>query len=480
MKRAWISFLLFAAAIAAPRFVAQAQSVPDLSGHWICTCRPGPASIVQTGQQLRFTNEVGGVSRGHFVDARTVIADDWEGGLRGALSADNRTISWANGTTWKRVGPPPAPSIPPTGVCPNFAGTWDTGYGRLAFVESGGNLHGTYTYYKPPANHLPGVATIAGVVANYTLTGTFTLGAHTSKLRFSAAHDWRTLVGSSVTSNGTPMLASTEWHASCISSQATPAKTPKPKAKRSPSPPKPSATPKGIDLSGSWVGKATYLAPKGTVKWHILIAQKKTGTFTGTVTDRNTQFGYGRAVLLGTVVGTTIKNGAMLCVDQTLGASRLLNATIVPSGKNTLTVNSACTMATTIVYTRSTTAGTGTPPPGSFPSPDPNAPACNGTYAGAVAVLAKPCFGPPGSLVTVIILRTTKSPLDSLAFTRGIGMSVIDRIVVKLGPPVGSRLGVTAPPKLCAGPFPHTWAVYLYDAKGHSQGEIGSYTMTNC
>jgi len=31
-----------------------------------------------------------------------VIADDWQGGLRGTLENNNRTIRWANSTSWSR------------------------------------------------------------------------------------------------------------------------------------------------------------------------------------------------------------------------------------------------------------------------------------------------------------------------------------------------------------------------------------------
>jgi hypothetical protein len=80
-------------------------SQPGVSpeGTW---CRDGdrtkPASIRQSGASLTFTNEFGNGSRGRFESSNTVVAIDWEGGLRGTFSSDGNRISWANGTSWTR------------------------------------------------------------------------------------------------------------------------------------------------------------------------------------------------------------------------------------------------------------------------------------------------------------------------------------------------------------------------------------------
>lgn len=80
-------------------------SQPGLSpeGTW---CREGdrskPASIRQSGNSLTFTNENGNSSRGRFESSNTVVAIDWEGGLRGTFSSDGNRISWGNGTSWMR------------------------------------------------------------------------------------------------------------------------------------------------------------------------------------------------------------------------------------------------------------------------------------------------------------------------------------------------------------------------------------------
>jgi hypothetical protein len=57
-------------------------------------------------------------SSGSFANATTVIATEWEGGLRGALQDNGNTIRWANGTVWFRSaaasfrGSSPAPTPP--------------------------------------------------------------------------------------------------------------------------------------------------------------------------------------------------------------------------------------------------------------------------------------------------------------------------------------------------------------------------------
>jgi hypothetical protein len=68
-------------------------------------CREGaprlPTYIHQSGNSLIFTNESGSRSRGYAENNNTVIASDWEGGLRGTISSDRSRIDWANGTSWQ-------------------------------------------------------------------------------------------------------------------------------------------------------------------------------------------------------------------------------------------------------------------------------------------------------------------------------------------------------------------------------------------
>jgi hypothetical protein len=89
---------------------------PNLGGTWYGEGNTSrPASVQQSDDKLTFTNEKGDTSRGHFESANVVVADDWQGGLRGRLNADRTRITWANGSMWQR------------GVAtnfPNIAGTW--------------------------------------------------------------------------------------------------------------------------------------------------------------------------------------------------------------------------------------------------------------------------------------------------------------------------------------------------------------------
>jgi len=77
-----------------------------LEGHWVCVGRcvhPGAmSSIKEFPDGIKFINEVGGVSSGLWFDSETVVAVDWEGGLKGDLSEDCKSIVWRNGTSWVR------------------------------------------------------------------------------------------------------------------------------------------------------------------------------------------------------------------------------------------------------------------------------------------------------------------------------------------------------------------------------------------
>jgi len=93
-------------------------SNPDLSGTWNMggPINVGqPCKINQEGRTLTFVNENGAQSAGKFVDAKTVIATDWENGLRGTISTDGNRIDWANGSWWTRYS------------YPDLSGTWYMG-----------------------------------------------------------------------------------------------------------------------------------------------------------------------------------------------------------------------------------------------------------------------------------------------------------------------------------------------------------------
>ena len=93
------------ARIQAVIFGGASAAVPNLAGRYTCAgggcLQPqGTDYVEQNGNALIFINEVGMRSAGHFVDARTVVADAW--GLRATISADLRTINWSNGVQWIR------------------------------------------------------------------------------------------------------------------------------------------------------------------------------------------------------------------------------------------------------------------------------------------------------------------------------------------------------------------------------------------
>ena len=109
------------------------STFPEIGGTWF---REGdtkrPASIRQTGNSLVFTNENGNSSQGHFESGDVVVADSWQGGLRGRLSPDRTRIDWANGSSWSR-GSTPA-------TFANLHGTWYREGNRSlqAFVDQNG------------------------------------------------------------------------------------------------------------------------------------------------------------------------------------------------------------------------------------------------------------------------------------------------------------------------------------------------------
>jgi len=109
--------------------------MPSIGGTWY---REGdtrrPASISQNGNKLTFTNENGLSSNGHFESTDVVVAESWQGGLKGKLNADRTRIDWANGTSWSRVGA--------VTTYPNLFGTWYREGNRSlpAFVDQNGGV----------------------------------------------------------------------------------------------------------------------------------------------------------------------------------------------------------------------------------------------------------------------------------------------------------------------------------------------------
>lgn len=78
------------------------NAAAGIEGAWLINGKPTSIRRGNAGN-LIFTNEGGSVSNGRFIDANTVIATDWAGGLRGSLQDGGNTIRWANGTVWVRA-----------------------------------------------------------------------------------------------------------------------------------------------------------------------------------------------------------------------------------------------------------------------------------------------------------------------------------------------------------------------------------------
>jgi hypothetical protein len=74
-------------------------------GEWLFEGKEDqPCAIFQHGRVLLLVNEDGELATGRVSGADTlaVLKGSWEEGLTGTLSDDGKTISWGNGTTWKR------------------------------------------------------------------------------------------------------------------------------------------------------------------------------------------------------------------------------------------------------------------------------------------------------------------------------------------------------------------------------------------
>lgn len=129
--------------------------LPDLSGTWYFrgderfTCR-----IAQSASnQLDVTTEKGQRGSGRLIASDSVIVDfPFAKGLKGAVSADAGTISWANGEKWMRK-----PSSAPRGVGGDYgsddiSGTWrNTATGTDSLLINPGGRKGRYQF----ANEAP-------------------------------------------------------------------------------------------------------------------------------------------------------------------------------------------------------------------------------------------------------------------------------------------------------------------------------------
>jgi hypothetical protein len=122
----------------------------------------------------------------------------------------------------------------------------------------------------------------------------------------------------------------------------------------------------------------------------------------------------------------------------------------------------------------------GAPPPGGTP-PGTGFKACM-TNAGAVAALGL-CAGAPGSKIPFELTRALKSPISKVTFkpfqVTGIPGGTAAQVISAVngsGVAAGSIYEVDAPKQLCLGGG-GSWDLFLYDASGAAQGDIGRFTV---
>src|SRR5262249_47567201 len=77
-----------------------------LPGEWLYEGKEDqPCAIFQHGRVLLLVNENGELATGRVTEAKKFVVlkgDGWEEGLIGELVEKEKSISWANGTTWQR------------------------------------------------------------------------------------------------------------------------------------------------------------------------------------------------------------------------------------------------------------------------------------------------------------------------------------------------------------------------------------------
>jgi hypothetical protein len=85
---------------------AGSEDNSKLPGEWLYEGRgEQPCAVFQQGRVLLFVNESGDLATGRMTEAKKFVVlkgDGWEEGLVGDFIDEGKTISWTNGTTWKR------------------------------------------------------------------------------------------------------------------------------------------------------------------------------------------------------------------------------------------------------------------------------------------------------------------------------------------------------------------------------------------
>lgn len=133
--------------------LGRAQNI-NLLGTWYREGdRARPTVVWQSGGAVVFVNEFGSASQGHFEPSSVVVADDWERGLRGTISADGNRIDWANSSSWRRL----------PGVL-DLSGTWYSGGDRgrpTSISQSGETLMLVNEHGNRSGGHVAGSTVVA-------------------------------------------------------------------------------------------------------------------------------------------------------------------------------------------------------------------------------------------------------------------------------------------------------------------------------
>jgi len=135
--------LSYVFAIVLLTFVAVTQARaqhPNLDGVWYDysgeTNYTGVIShIQQNGTNLVFINVHNDRSNGKFLDNTSVIANEWQGGLKAKLENDGKRIVWRNGSVWERNRRVLKPNL--SGVWYDYT-AWTNNAGLICHIEQDG------------------------------------------------------------------------------------------------------------------------------------------------------------------------------------------------------------------------------------------------------------------------------------------------------------------------------------------------------
>jgi hypothetical protein len=83
-----------------------AKATSKWAGEWLLEGKADqPCAIFQHGRVLLLVNEKGDLATGRVTEATKLVVlkgNGWDDGLVGEFADEGKTISWGNGTTWKR------------------------------------------------------------------------------------------------------------------------------------------------------------------------------------------------------------------------------------------------------------------------------------------------------------------------------------------------------------------------------------------